>query len=151
MSAIWLLLLALIGFVVAHLTYGRTVAGWLGMVEERKTPAHELNDGVDYVPAKPAVLLGHHFASIAGAAPIIGPATALAFGWMPVYLWILIGGVFIGAVHDFASLMASIRHQGKSIGEVVEAYVGHTGKTLFLVFSYSTLILVVAVFTIVVA
>ncbi|MGI5864496.1 MAG: carbon starvation protein A [Myxococcales bacterium] len=151
MSAIWLLLLALVGFVVAYQTYGKAIAGWLGVAEDRKTPAHELNDGVDYVPARPAVLLGHHFASIAGAAPIIGPATAIAFGWMPVYLWILVGGIFIGAVHDFASLMASIRHQGKSIGEVVEAYVGYAGKTLFLVFSYSTLILVVAVFTIVVA
>lgn len=151
MSAIWLLVLALGGFVLAFFTYGAVVGRWLGVSSARITPAHELHDGVDYVPAKAPVLLGHHFASIAGAAPIIGPVTALAFGWLPVFLWILVGGIFIGAVHDFAALIASIRHQGKSIGEIVEVHLGYAGKTLFLVFAWSTLILVVAVFTIVVA
>jgi len=151
MSAIGLLVFALAAFTVAFFTYGKTVARWLGVEPERPTPAHVLQDGVDYVPAKAPVLLGHHIASIAGAAPIIGPVTALAFGWMPVYLWILVGGIFLGAVHDFSSLVASIRHQGRSIGEVVESQLGYVGRTLFLLFSWSALILVVAVFTIVVA
>ncbi len=151
MSAVWILLVALVGFVVAFYTYGAAVGRWLGVDESKATPAHELADGVDYAPAKAPVLLGHHFASIAGAAPIIGPVTALAFGWVPVLLWIVVGGIFVGAVHDFASLVASVRHQGKSIGELIESYVGWTGRTLFLIFSYATLILVVAVFTIVVA
>lgn len=151
MSAIGLLLLALAAFVLAYSTYGRLVGRWLGVDPSRRTPAHELADGVDYVPARAPVLLGHHFASIAGAAPIIGPVTALAFGWLPVYLWVLLGGIFLGAVHDFASLMASIRNGGRSIGEVVERHLGYAGKTLFLLFSWATLILVVAVFAIVVA
>jgi len=151
MSATWLLGLALVAFVVAFFTYGAAVGRWLGVDPSRTTPAHELQDGVDYVPARTPVLVGHHFASIAGAAPIIGPVTALAFGWLPVYLWIVVGVIFLGAVHDFASLIASIRHEGKSIGEVVEAHLGYAGKTLFLIFSWATLILVVAVFAIVVA
>ncbi len=109
-----------------------------------------MNDGIDYVPAKAPVLLGHHFASIAGAAPIIGPIVAAAFGWVPVMLWILVGGVFMGAVHDFTSLIASVRHEGRSIGEVIEEEIGRRGKYFFLVFSWSTLILIVAVFIIVV-
>lgn len=151
MSATWLLGLALVAFVVAYFTYGAAVGRWLGVDPKRTTPAHELQDGVDYVPARTPVLIGHHFASIAGVAPIIGPVTALAFGWLPVYLWIVVGVIFLGAVHDFASLIASIRHEGKSIGEVVEAHLGYGGKTLFLIFSWATLILVVAVFAIVVA
>ena len=151
MSATWLLGLALVAFVVAFFTYGSVVGKWLGVEPGRKTPAHEYRDNVDYVPARTPVLVGHHFASIAGAAPIIGPITALAFGWLPVYVWIVVGVIFLGAVHDFASLVASIRHGGKSIGEVVEAHLGYAGKTLFLIFSWTALILVVAVFAIVVA
>ena len=151
MSATALLLVAIAAFVVAYAPYGRLLARWRGVAPQRRPPAHEQADGVDYVPARAPVLLGHHFASIAGAAPIIGPVTALAFGWLPVYLWVLLGGIFFGAVHDFASLMASLRHGGRSIGELVEQHLGYLGKTLFLLFSWATLILVVAVFAIVVA
>jgi carbon starvation protein len=151
LSAALLLVLALSILVAAYLLYGGRVARWLGVDPTRPTPAHRLKDGVDYVPARRAVLLGHHFASIAGAAPIIGPVTALAFGWGPVYLWILVGGIFLGAVHDFSSLMASLRHDGKSIGEIIEARLGFGGRTLFLLFAWTALILVVAVFSIVVA
>jgi carbon starvation protein len=150
-SAALLLVLALVTLTVAYFVYGGRVARWLGVDPARPTPAHRLSDGVDYVPAPRAVLLGHHFASIAGAAPIIGPVTALAFGWGPVYLWILVGGIFLGAVHDFSSLMASVRHDGKSIGEIIEARLGFGGRTLFLLFAWTALILVVAVFAIVVA
>ncbi|MDZ7261239.1 MAG: carbon starvation protein A [candidate division KSB1 bacterium] len=151
MSALWLVLISVILFTVAYITYGSFIARRLGVDPERKTPAHTLYDGVDYVPARAPVLLGHHFASIAGAAPIVGPIIAAAFGWIPVWLWVILGGIFIGAVHDFSSLIASVRHQGKSIGEVIEEQIGKVGKLLFLIFSWSSLILVIAVFTIIVS
>jgi carbon starvation protein len=108
-------------------------------------------DGVDYVPCKPAVLLGHHFASIAGAAPIIGPITAAAFGWLPVLLWVVIGGIFIGAVHDFSSLASSLRHRGRSIGIIIEEQVGYLGKVLFMIFCLAALILVIGAFLVIIA
>ena len=151
MAAIWLLILSVVFFSAGYALYGGFLSRKLGIDPDRLTPAHSRRDGVDYVPAKPAVLVGHHFASIAGAAPIIGPVTAAVFGWLPVYIWIVLGGIFLGAAHDFMSLVASIRHQGKSIGEVVEEQIGPTGKILFLLFAWSALILVIAVFADVVA
>ena len=150
MSATILLLFALICFIIAYIFYGRFVARRLGIDPTRKTPAHTMRDNVDYVPAKAPVLLGHHFASIAGAAPIIGPIAAAVFGWVPVFLWIIVGAIFMGAVHDFTSLVASVRHKGKSIGEVIETHIGHNGKQLFLIFAWSTLVLVISAFTILV-
>ena len=108
-------------------------------------------DGVDYCPAKAPVLLGHHFASIAGAGPIVGPVIAAGFGWIPVYLWVVFGAIFIGGVHDYSSIVASVRHQSKSIGFIIQSYIGVNGKKLFLIFAWATLILVIAVFTIIVA
>ncbi len=93
-----------------------------------------MSDGVDYCPAKAPVLLGHHFASIAGAGPIVGPVIAAGFGWMPVYLWVVFGSIFIGGVHDYASIIASVRHQSKSIGFIIQQYIGISGKKLFLDF-----------------
>ncbi|RJP75810.1 MAG: carbon starvation protein A [Candidatus Zixiibacteriota bacterium] len=151
MNAVLLVLLSAVLLALAYLTYGRYLARRLGVDPQRPTPAHTQGDGVDYVPARPPVLLGHHFASIAGAGPIVGPVLAAAFGWVPVLLWILVGGIFIGAAHDFASLVASVRHQGRSIGEVIQEHIGPRGKFFFLVFAWSTLVLVVAVFTIIVA
>lgn len=147
MSAILLIIIAIVLFIIAYATYGRFVARRLGIDSSRQTPAHTMNDGIDYVSAKSPVLLGHHFASIAGAGPIVGPIMAAVFGWIPVFLWIIIGGIFFGAVHDFASVVASVRHRGKSIGEVIEEYIGPAGKRLFLIFTWFTLILVMAVFT----
>jgi carbon starvation protein len=123
----------------------------MGIDPSRPTPAHTMTDGVDYVPAPSFVLMGHHFASIAGAAPIAGPITAAVFGWLPVTLWVVFGGIFVGAVHDFTALVGSIRHQGKSIGEVIGENVGSGGRTLFLIFAWLTLCLVVAAFTNIVA
>ena len=150
-NALWILLIALVCLILGYRFYGKFIGKHLGIDSERQTPAHTMRDGVDYVPAKAPVLLGHHFASIAGAAPIIGPIVAAVYGWFPVVLWIVIGGIFMGAVHDFSSLVASVRHQGKSIGEVIEDRVGHGGKLLFLVFSFFALILVISAFTIIVA
>jgi carbon starvation protein len=131
---------------LAYLLYGGYVSRRLGIEPGRKTPAHQEEDGVDYVPARKQVLLGHHFASIAGAGPIVGPVLGAVFGWLPAFLWILLGSIFVGAVHDFSALVASLRHRGRSIGEVIEGEIGRTGKILFLLFSWSALVLVVAVF-----
>lgn len=151
MNAILLIALAIVIFVVAYLTYGRWLAKQWGIDPKNPTPAHEMEDGVDYVPAKASVLMGHHFSSIAGAGPINGPIQAAFFGWVPVFLWIVVGGIFFGAVQDFGSLVVSIRHKGKSLGEVIEENIGHRCKVLFTVFAWLVLILVVAAFADIVA
>ncbi len=147
MNALVLILIAIVCFVTAYATYGSWLAKKWGLDPSKKTPAHTKEDGVDYVPAKAPVLLGHHFSSIAGAAPIIGPISASVFGWLPVVLWIIIGSIFFGGVHDMGALFASVRHGGKSIGEVIGENMGDTGKKLFAWFAWLTLILVIAAFT----
>ncbi|TCO71806.1 carbon starvation CstA family protein [Marinisporobacter balticus] len=151
MNSLWLILVSIVIFSVAYVTYGSWLAKQWGVDPTRKTPAHTINDGVDYVPAKAPVLMGHHFASIAGAGPIVGPIAAAVFGWVPVMLWIIIGGIFFGGVQDFGSLFASVRHDGKSIGEIIEVNMGRNMKKLFSVFAWVTLLLVVAAFTNIVA
>lgn len=122
-----------------------------GVDPKRKTPAYEQRDGVDYEPAPKSVVFGHQFASIAGAGPINGPIQAAIFGWVPVLLWVLIGGVFFGAVQDFAAMYASVRNKGRSIGYIIEKYIGKTGKKMFLLFCWLFCILVVAAFADIVA
>jgi carbon starvation protein len=142
-----LLLIALVFFLLCYRFYGRFLARTFSLDDSRKTPAQTLYDGVDYCPAHPSVLLGHHFSSIAGAGPIVGPITAAAwFGWLPAYIWCLLGAAFLGGPHDAGSLVASIRHGGKSMGEVVKQWIGERGRVLFLLFTVVTLILIVAVF-----
>ena len=152
MNSLVLLLICIAILACGYIFYG----GWLckqwGVGESKEpTPAHALEDGVDYVPAKAPVLMGHHFSSIAGAGPITGPIGAAMFGWLPVTLWVLIGGIFFGGVHDFGALFASVRHKGQSIGEVISANMSRRAKRLFIIFSYLTLILVVAAFASIVA
>ena len=151
MNGIELVLIAFVMFVAAYKLYGGFISRRLDVNNNKETPAHTMSDGVDYCPAKAPVLLGHHFASIAGAGPIVGPVIAAGFGWIPVYLWVVFGSIFIGGVHDYASIVASVRHQSKSIGFIIQQYIGVSGKKLFLVFAWATLILVIAVFTIIVA
>lgn len=151
MNAALLLIVGVVILVIGYVTYGKWLADQWGVDDKRVTPAHELEDGNDYVPAKAPVLMGHHFSSIAGAGPINGPIQAAVFGWVPVMLWVLIGGIFFGAVHDFGALFASIRNKGQSIGEVIATSIGSRAKKLFLIFSYLTLILVVAAFASIVA
>lgn len=151
MNSLVLVIASIIIFSIAYVTYGAWLAKQWGVDPTRKTPAHTKADGVDYVPAKAPVLLGHHFASIAGAGPISGPIQAAIFGWVPVMLWIIIGGIFFGGVQDFGSLFASIRHNGNSIGEIIEVNMGKKGKRLFAIFAWLTLLLVVAAFTNIVA
>lgn len=151
MNAALLLVVGVAILVIGYVTYGKWLADQWGVDNSKVTPAHELEDGNDYVPAKAPVLMGHHFSSIAGAGPINGPIQAAVFGWIPVMLWVLIGGIFFGAVHDFGALFASIRNKGQSIGEVIATSIGTRAKKLFLIFSYLTLILVVAAFASIVA
>lgn len=144
--ALLLVLVSIVIFFIAYVTYGSWLCKKWGIDPTKKTPAHYMKDGVDYVPASPGVVLGHHFASIAGAGPITGPIAAAMFGWLPVYLWIIIGSIFFGGVHDFGSLFASLRHDGKSIGKIVSTTMGENGKKLFSIFAWLTLLLVEAAF-----
>ncbi|MDM8533058.1 carbon starvation protein A [Clostridiaceae bacterium HSG29] len=151
MNAIILILFSIVVFLIAYATYGKYLVEKWGIDETIKTPAHTLGDGVDYVPAKAPVLLGHHFSSIAGAGPIVGPIAAAIFGWLPAMLWIVIGSIFFGGVHDMGALFASVRHDGKSLGEVIGVNIGTKGKRLFGIFAWLALLLVVAAFTNIVA
>ncbi|MGJ3234176.1 carbon starvation CstA family protein [Marivirga sp.] len=151
MSLPLLLLLSAIVLISAYFTYGRFITKKFDIKNDKPTPAHAHADGVDYVPSNKLVVLGHHFASIAGAGPIVGPIIAVTFGWIPAVIWILVGGIFIGAVHDVGSMVASLRHKGKSIGVIINQYIGRSGKRLFLIFSFSTLILIIAVFADIIA
>ena len=146
MGSMWLILISVACFLVAYMTYAKRLEEKWGVDKNQITPAHSKEDGIDYVPAKKPILLGHHFASIAGAAPIIGPVTAAQFGWLPVFLWIIIGGIFIGAVHDMGSIFSSIRHGGRSIAQVIDANIGRSGKQLFSIFAWLTLVLIIAAF-----
>ena len=151
MNGLLILLLALAVLLGAYLIYGRYLARTWGIDPNAKTPAYEMEDGVDYVPADTNVVFGHQFASIAGAAAINGPIQASVFGWVPVLLWILLGGVFFGAVQDFAAMYASVKNKGRTIGYIIESYIGRTGKKLFLLFCWLFSILVVAAFVDIVA
>src|SRR5262245_15631184 len=148
MAAFLIVLTACLCFLAAYFSYGRFLSRHLGLDAARKTPAVEVNDGVDYVPAKKGFLLGQHFSAIAAAGPIVGPILAgLWFGWLPVLLWIVLGAAFLGAVHDFSSLAGSVRHRAVSIVEMVRAYLGPRGHFLFLLFVWFSLIYVITAFT----
>lgn len=150
-SVIWIVVAVLATFTAGYMGYSRYLSRFVDLDDDRETPAHKYEDGQEYVPAKKPVLLGHHFSSIAGGAPIVGPITAGAiWGWVPALLWVAIGNPLMGAVHDFISLSGSIRHEGRSIGYIVGQYVGEKGKDLLLWFAFLTIILVVAVFALVV-
>jgi len=148
MSSLFVAGIAVFLLFLGYVFYSRKVKDWIGLDDSRVTPAVELNDGVDYVPAKHwTILFGHHFASIAGAAPIIGPVIAcLVWGWLPALIWIVAGGILFGAVHDFVALVLSLRHQGKSITTITESVMGKPARMLFGVFALLALILIVAVF-----
>ncbi|MCR5612877.1 carbon starvation protein A [Treponema sp.] len=151
MTALLIIIAALVLLFCGYVFYGSWLAKQWGIDPARKTPAKEMADGVDYVEAKPVVLMGHHFSSIAGAGPINGPIQAAVFGWVPVFLWCVIGGIFFGGLQDFGSLYASIRHDGKSVGEIIKDSMGTKAKKLFIIFALLVLILVIASFVNVVA
>ncbi len=141
--------ISIILFITAYHFYGHYLEKLWGISPERKTPAFEKQNGVDYVPAKHwTILFGHHFASIAGAGPILGPVIAcMLWGWVPAVLWIVFGSILLGGVHDFSALVLSLRYQGKSIGEITETVMGRRSKIVFSLFLWFTLILVVSVFS----
>ena len=154
MNGLLLLIIGVALLVCGYIFYGRWLCKQWGVGENNEaTPAHTMEDGIDYVPAPAPVLMGHHFSSIAGAGPITGPISAagLGFGWLACTLWIVIGGIFFGGVHDFGALFASVRHGGRSIGEIIADTMGKRAKRLFIIFAYLTLILVVAAFASIVA
>jgi carbon starvation protein len=135
-------------FMLGYVFYGRCLARWLDLNADRPTPACSLNDGVDYVPAKAPLLLGQHFSAIAAAGPIVGPILgALWFGWLPTLLWIVFGAIFFGAVHDFSSLVGSVRHKARSIVELVHEHLGPQAHVLFMGFVWLSLIYVIVAFT----
>ncbi|MDR3338108.1 MAG: carbon starvation protein A [Treponema sp.] len=151
MNGLVLLAISAVVLALAYLFYGRFLERKWGIDPLRKTPAQEFEDDQEYVPTSPAVVFGHEFASIAGAGPINGPIIAAMFGWLPALLWLLGGSVFFGAVHDFAALYTSVKNKGKSIGYVIELYVGKTGKRLFLIFVWLFSILIAGAFADIVA
>ena len=146
MNGALLLLIAAACFLVGYFIYARRIERLLGVDPKVPTPAFTKKDGVDYVPAHPTVLFGHHFAAIAGAGPIVGPVLAAEFGWVSVTLWVVLGCIFIGAAHDMIALFLSVRHGGESIGSVIGTILGKPGKVMFLLVSWSALVLVVAEF-----
>jgi carbon starvation protein len=151
MNGLLLLVISVIVLSLAYLLYGRFLARSWGIDPSKKTPANELEDGKEYVPTSPAVVFGYEFASIAGAGPINGPIIAAMFGWLPALLWLLLGSAFFGAVHDFAALYTSVKNKGKSIGYIIEFYVGKAGKRLFLIFVWLFSILIAGAFADIVA
>ncbi len=151
MLALGIIIAAVALLFVGYVFYGKWLSKQWGIDENIETPAKKMPDGVDYVEAKPAVLMGHHFSSIAGAGPINGPIQAAIFGWVPVFLWCVIGGIFFGGVHDYGALFASVRHDGKSVGEIIKSSMGKRAKKLFIIFALLVLILVIASFVNVVA
>ncbi len=147
MNGAILLMIGIALFAAAYFIYAKFIAKALGVDPSRPTPAHTLGDGIDFCPAHPMVLFGHHFATIAGAGPIVGPVLAAEFGWAAVALWVIVGCIFIGSMHDMVTLFLSVRHEGKSIGSIIEEVLGRPGKMIFLMFCFAALVLVMTVFT----
>ena len=151
MSSMLLMLIGLAMFAFGYLVYSKYLARRTYRLDPAfKTPAHELNDGVDYVPTNKFILWGHHFTSVAGAAPIVGPAIAVIWGWLPAFLWVTIGTVFFAGMHDFGALWASARNKGRSIGALSARYIGKRGANLFLVVIFLLLLMVIAAFAVVI-
>lgn len=146
MNTLVIVLIAAVCLLAGYVLYGRWLANKWGIDPQAKTPAYEHEDGQDFVPTEGWIVFSHQFSSIAGAGPVTGAIQAAAFGWLPVLLWILIGGVFFGAVTDFGALYASVKNEGKSMGLLIEQYIGKTGRKLFLVFCWLFTLLVIAAF-----
>ncbi|WP_309128576.1 carbon starvation protein A [Microbacterium sp.] len=151
MSSVLLMLIGLALFAFGYLVYSKFLSRRIFRLDPAfKTPAHELNDGVDYVPTNKFILWGHHFTSVAGAAPIVGPAIAIIWGWLPAFLWVTLGTVFFAGMHDFGALWASARNKGRSIGALSARYIGKRGANLFLVVIFLLLLMVIAAFAVVI-
>lgn len=146
MNTLVIVLISAVCLLCGYMVYGRWLAKTWGIDPKAKTPAYTHEDGQDYVPTNSWIVFSHQFSSIAGAGPVTGAIQAAAFGWVPVLLWILVGGVFFGAVTDFGALYASVKNEGKSMGLLIEKYIGKTGKRLFLIFCWLFTLIVIAAF-----
>ncbi|MCL4216984.1 MAG: carbon starvation protein A, partial [Candidatus Hydrogenedentes bacterium] len=152
MATLLVAILSFFGFILAYHTYGRYLARKVFQLDpNRVTPANEVNDGIDFVPTHRSVVFGHHFTSIAGTGPIVGPAIAVFWGWVPALIWVLIGSIFIGAVHDFGALVVSLRSRGQTIGDVAGRLISPRARVLFLLILFFALMIVLAIFGLVVA
>lgn len=152
MDTLIIAVLSFVGFIVAYNTYGRYLARKIfDLNPDTLVPAHEMNDGVDFVPTRRSIVFGHHFTSIAGTGPIVGPAIAVFWGWLPALIWVLVGSIFIGAVHDFGALVVSLRSRGSSIGDVAGRMISKRARILFLLVLFFALMIVLAVFGLVIA
>ena len=147
MNGLVIVLIGIVALGTGYLTYGRWLAKKWGIDPKAKTPAFTHEDGQDYVPSSKFTVFSHQFSSIAGAGPVTGPILASVFGWVPVLLWLILGGLFFGAVQDFGALYASVKNEGKSIGMVIEKYIGKGGRKLFMLFCWLFTLLVIAAFT----
>ena len=147
MNGLVIVLISIVALGAGYLFYGRWFAKKWGLDEKAKTPAYQFEDGEDYVPSSKFTVFAHQFSSIAGAGPVTGPILASVFGWVPVLLWLIIGGLFFGAVQDFGSLYASVKNEGKSMGMIIEKYIGKAGRKLFMLFCWLFTLLVIAAFT----
>lgn len=147
MNGLIIVLIGIVALGTGYLTYGRWLAKKWGIDPKAKTPAFTHEDGQDYVPSSKFTVFSHQFSSIAGAGPVTGPILASVFGWVPVLLWLILGGLFFGAVQDFGALYASVKNEGKSIGMVIEKYIGKGGRKLFMLFCWLFTLLVIAAFT----
>ena len=147
MNGLVIVLIGIVALGAGYLFYGRWLANKWGIDPKAKTPAYTHEDGQDYVPSSKFTVFSHQFSSIAGAGPVTGPILASVFGWVPVLLWLIIGGLFFGAVQDFGALYASVKNEGKSMGMIIEKYIGKTGRKLFMLFCWLFTLLVIAAFT----
>lgn len=151
MNGVMLVGWAIIIFFLAYRFYGQWLLNTWGIDKNAQTPAHKYNDGQDFTPASKFTVFSHQFSSITGAGPVTGPIIAAMYGWLPAFLWIIVGGIFFGAVQDFAALYASVKNEGKSMGMLIEQYIGKTGRRLFLLFCWLFSLLVIAAFVDIVA
>lgn len=151
MNGITIILISAVVLIIGYLGYGRWLAKSWGVDSKALTPAVRMEDGKDFSPASRFTVFAHQFSSICGAGPVQGTIVAMAFGWVPVMLWVLVGGIFFGAVHDFGALYASMKNNGKSLAQLIEKYIGKTGRRLFLIFSWLFCLIVIAAFTSMVA
>lgn len=152
MTTLLVALLSMAGFLVAYFTYGRWLARRVFEVNsDAVTPSEELNDGIDFVPTRRSVIFGHHFTSIAGTGPIVGPAIAVFWGWLPALLWVVFGSIFVGAVHDFGALIVSLRNRGQTVGEIAGRLITPRARLMFLIVLFFALTIVLAIFGLVIA
>ncbi len=152
MDALLLMLVCGVGYLIAYHTYGRFLAKKIFKLDKNASvPSVELADGIDYVPTRKGIIFGHHYASIAGTGPIVGPAIGIIWGWLPAIIWVLLGSIFMGAVHDFGTLVVSMRNQGKSISEIAAKYINIRVRFIFFAIVFLSLLIVIAIFGVVIA